>query len=133
MERSQSTRQKPCQMVKLCEGPMFPWGMMGKKIYIYINCWSRIILQKLMYAKVGEIFSLWWKQNDDFCVYTNLSLSWVMSQSWIITVNRLGQIWIRCPPNCFCIQHQNIPGVFSLFVFIFTASRSSFIRCSVFL
>jgi hypothetical protein len=20
---------KPCQMAKLCEGPMFPWGMMG--------------------------------------------------------------------------------------------------------
>ena len=35
LERSQSTRQNPCQMAKLCEGCMFPWGMMGK-IYIYI-------------------------------------------------------------------------------------------------
>jgi len=35
MEWSQSTRQKPCQMDKLCEGPMFPWGMMGNYYYYY--------------------------------------------------------------------------------------------------
>ena len=33
MEWSQSTRQKPCQMAKLCEGPMFPWGKTGNYYY----------------------------------------------------------------------------------------------------
>ena len=44
MERSESTHQKPCQMAKLCEGPVFPWGMMGNYIYIYTHTYTYIHL-----------------------------------------------------------------------------------------
>ena len=44
MERSQSTHQKPCQMAKLCEGPMFPWGMVGNYIYIWGMAFRRILI-----------------------------------------------------------------------------------------
>jgi hypothetical protein len=35
MEWSQRTRQESSQMAKLCEGPMFPTGMMGHYYYYY--------------------------------------------------------------------------------------------------
>jgi hypothetical protein len=41
MECSQSTRQESCQMEKLCEGPMFPGGMMGHYYYYYYLCMAK--------------------------------------------------------------------------------------------
>jgi hypothetical protein len=43
MERSQSTRQESCQMAKLCEGPMFPGGMMGHYYYYYLKDTMHIV------------------------------------------------------------------------------------------
>ena len=37
MEWNQSTRQKPCQMAQLCEGPMFPWGMTGNYYLLLLS------------------------------------------------------------------------------------------------
>jgi len=86
------------------------------------------------YAKVREISFLLWKQNIYFCVYTNLSLAHVMSQSWIITVDLRGPILIRCLQNfLYTTWKQSKDLQRARFAFILTASCPSYICCKVFL